>query len=282
MQNGKKHSNAKWTRWVKLTLLVYGSVGIAVYYLQDKVFFHPKPVASHQQYAFAHPFKEVMIPVDDQTSYSLVQFTTASPKGVVLYFHGNQDNVEHYAAHAPAFTKNGYELWMIDYPGFGKSTGTLTEEILYEQALQVYQVARARFSAEHIIIYGRSLGSGIATQLASIRNCRRLVLETPYYSFTSLADRYLWMYPTSRMIKFKMPTYQFLEKVTAPVTVFHGTDDGIIPIENARKLQPLLKPADEFVTIEGGSHNNLGTYPQLKKKLDSLLLAPATPVVTAL
>jgi uncharacterized protein len=283
MQNGKVYSSKnKWMRWLKISLLVYGVIGIAAYYLQDTVFFHPKKVAAQQAYSFSQPFKEVVIPVDNNTTYSLVQFTTPAAKGVVLYFHGNQDNVTHYATNAPAFTKNGYEVWMVDYPGFGKSTGTLNEETLYQQALQVYQVARARFAPAEIIIYGRSMGTGIATQLASIRDCKRLILETPYYSFTSLADRYLWMYPTSQMIKYKLPTYQFIEKVAAPITIFHGTDDGIIPFDNAKKLKPLLKHADEFVTIDGGSHNDLTSFSQLRTKLDSLLATPAAPVISSL
>jgi uncharacterized protein len=283
MQSDKVYSSKnKWRGWLKISLLVYGVVGIAAYYLQDTVFFHPKKIAAHQAYAFSQPFKEVVIPVDNNTTYSLVQFTTPAPKGVVLYFHGNQDNVTHYATNAPAFTKKGYEVWMVDYPGFGKSTGTLKEETLYQQALQVYQVARARFAPAEIIIYGRSMGTGIATQLASIRDCKRLILETPYYSFTSLADRYLWMYPTSQMIKYTLPTYQFIEKVAAPITIFHGTDDGIIPFDNAKKLQPLLKRADEFVTIKGGSHNDLTSFSQLRTKLDSLLATPTLPVISSL
>jgi len=277
MHQVKKISRKKVAmRVLKIGLLTYSAIGIAAFYLQDKVFFHPKPVAAHIDYSFSIPHKEVTIPVDNKTSYHLVQFTATAPKGVVLYFHGNQDNVEHYAANAPMFTRNGYDVWMVDYPGFGKSTGKLEEEVLYQQALQVYKLARSQYQPQQIIVYGRSMGTAVATQLASIRDCKRLILETPYYSFTSLADRYLWMYPTSRIIKYKMPTYEYISNVTAPITIFHGTNDGIIPLENARRLQPLLKQEDEFVLVAGGSHNNLGTYQQVKNKIDSLLATPAS------
>lgn len=265
----------KWVRGVKIGLLVYCSIGIAAYYLQEKFFFHPATIEANKAYKISQPHREVIIPYDSRTNYSLIQFTTRdTAKGVVLYFHGNQDNAEHYAANAPAFTSKGYEVWMVDYPGFGKSTGTLTEAALYQQALEVYKMARVRFAPGDIVIYGRSLGSGIATQLASIRDCKSLVLETPYYSFTSLARRFLWMYPVDQMMKYKFPTYSFLEKVTAPVTICHGTDDGVIPFSNAKRLEPILKPQDEFVTVEGGSHNDLSSSPQLRHKIDSLLSAP--------
>ena len=73
------------------------------------------------------------------------------------------------------------------------------------------------------------------------------------------------------MIHYKIPSYEYLQQVIVPVTIFHGTSDGIIPYSNAQKLQPFLKPTDQFITIEGGSHNDLNDYPLYHQKLDSLL-----------
>ena len=142
---------------------------------------------------------------------------------------------------------------------------------MYEEALQVYQLARVKYKPEQIILYGRSMGTGIAAQLASVRDCRKLILETPYYSFTSITRILFWMYPVDALLHFKMRTHEYLPKVMAPVTIFHGTSDGVIPYFNASRLKGFLKPADEFITIEGGSHNNLNSYPEMQKKLDSLL-----------
>ena len=140
---------------------------------------------------------------------------------------------------------------MIDYPGYGKSTGPLSEQRLYDFADQLYKLAAARFATDSIVIYGKSLGSGIAAWLASRKNCRQLILETPYYSITSLCQRYFPIYPVGRMIHYKIPTYEYLQKVIAPVTILHGTADGVIPYSNAARLKPFLKPADKFITIEG-------------------------------
>jgi hypothetical protein len=73
------------------------------------------------------------------------------------------------------------------------------------------------------------------------------------------------------MVHYKLPTYQYLQNVIAPVTILHGTDDHIIPYRNANRLRPLLKPNDQFITIEGGGHNDLSTFPLFQQKLDSLL-----------
>ena len=137
--------------------------------------------------------------------------------------------------------------------------------------MQVYQLARIKYKPEQIIIYGKSLGTGIAAELASIRDCKRLILETPYKNIPSIFQQYLWMYPVNRMIRFKIPTNEFLTKVVAPVTIFHGTDDRMIPYKNALQLKETLKGIDEFITIKSGEHNDLNAFPLFRNKLDSLL-----------
>ena len=91
------------------------------------------------------------------------------------------ENINHYAAFSKNFTKHGYDVWMMDYPSFGKSTGPFDENTVYAEVLQVYKMVRAAgYSPGSIIIYGKSLGTGIAAQIASIRDCKRLILESPY------------------------------------------------------------------------------------------------------
>ena len=259
-------------RWIKILLMLYGLIGIAVYYLQDYILFHPEKMAKNHVYNFPVPHKEINIPYNDSANINIIQFTTVSPaRGVVLYFHGNRKNIAWYAKYAPNFTKKGYEVWMIDYPGYGKSTGALTEQLLYNYAEQLYKLAHSRFANDSIVLYGKSMGTGIAAWLASRKNCRELILETPYYSITSLSAHYFPIYPVGRMIHYKIPSYAYLQQVIVPVTIFHGTSDGVIPYSNAEKLKPFLKPADKFFTIDGGSHNNLNDFPLFHQKLDSLL-----------
>lgn len=258
--------------WLKIILIIYGIVGIALYYLQDKILFHPRPLAANYQWNFTYPYKEVNIPYTTTSRMNVIQFTADSvPKGVVLYFHGNKHHIGRYAKAVPSFTKKGWEIWMIDYPGYGKSTGNFTEKNLYDWALVVYKLARTRFQPNEIIIYGRSMGTGIAAQLASVRDCRYLILEAPYYSFPSIFNTYLPIYPYERIIKYDFPTYKYLPQVTAPVVVFHGTADEIIPYRNGKKLIPLLKKNDEFVTLTGASHNDLDSFSTYTYKLDSIL-----------
>ena len=260
-------------RWIKIVIVVYCLIGTALYYLQDKLLFHPVALSADSVYHFTQPFTETNIEYDAKTRFNIVAFTVPDSvrKGIVLYFHGNRENINHYAQFSNNFTKNNYEVWMPDYPGFGKSTGDFTEKLLYDEALQVYKMARIKYKPEQIIIYGKSLGTGIAAQLASVRDCKMLILETPYYSFTSLVRLPCFMYPVELLSHYKIPTHQYLQKVTAPVTIFHGSSDGVIPYFNAKRLKDILKANDTFITIEGGSHNDLNSFPLMQKKLDSLL-----------
>ena len=259
-------------KWFKILFLVYLAVGIALYFLQDKFIFHPKKLPADFAYQFGMPFREINLPVSAEKNLSIIQFTVPDSirKGIVLYFHGNRQNINRYARYAPGFTRSNYEVWMMDYPGYGKSTGKRSERVLYSDALLLYKMAISKVPAEQIILYGKSLGTGIAAQLASVRDCKRLILETPYYSMDALARHYFFMYPVMPLTKYTLPTYQHFEYIKAPITIFHGTKDGVIPFKQARWLTK-KNPGTILITIDKGRHNNLEEFPLFRQQLDSLL-----------
>lgn len=262
----------KYWKWFRIIALVYIMIGTALFFLQDKFIFRPKKLAADYQYQFDIPFREINLRVNDEKNISIVQFTVADSvsKGIVLYFHGNRTNINRYAKYATDFTGKGYEVWMIDYPGYGKSTGKRTEQVLYDDALVIYKMAISKVSAEHIIIYGKSLGTGIAAQLASKRDCKKLILETPYYSMDALAKHYFFIYPVMPMSKYSLPTYEHFQYIKAPINIFHGTNDAVIPLKHAKWLTE-KKPGTELIVIEQGGHNNLSGFSLYQDKLDSLL-----------
>lgn len=263
----------KWFRWLNILLAIYLLGGVAIYFFQDRILFHPEKRDRKTNYNFTVPFKEMNIALDDKYNMNVIRFTPPDslPKGVVLYFHGNKKNISWYAANAPLFTKNGYEVWMPDYPGYGKSTGDLTESKLYEYAMQLYLMARSKYEADSIVLYGKSLGTGIASWLAAKKSCKQVILESPYYSMTSLAAHYFPIYPVGKLLKYKIPSYEYLSIVNAPITIFHGSADGVIPYSNAQRLKEVLKPTDKFITITGGGHNDLPQSLVFIASLDSLL-----------
>src|SRR5215216_620060 len=119
----KNYRKKRW-RLLATVVSIYLVVGIILYFIQDKIIFHPKPLPRNYVFKFSQPFKEVNLIVEGNNNLNIVQFfTKEKPRGLVLYFHGNMDNIERYAPLASYFIKNNYEVWMIDYPGYGKTTG---------------------------------------------------------------------------------------------------------------------------------------------------------------
>ena len=121
--------------------------------------FNPITLSRDYQFTFDKPFEEINIPLNEKDNISLVKFlpSDSMTKGVVLYFHGNRSNIIRYSKYAGNFTKHGYEVWIVDYPGYGKTTGKFTEQKVYMQAMEVYQLAIVKFDSNHIIVYGKSL-----------------------------------------------------------------------------------------------------------------------------
>lgn len=272
----QKPFKKKLFRWIKAVIIIYCSIGIALYYLQEKFLFHPEQLAKDYAYQFDAPFEEVNIAFNEKDTMNMVKFFPKDTvrKGVVLYFHGNRENIGRYAKFTDVFLRHGYEVWMEDYPGYGKSTGNRTEKKLYQQAMELYKMAAGKYHSDSIVLYGKSFGTGIASYVAAQTNCRQLILETPYYSIPELFSCYAPIYPTQRMSIYKIPVNEYLQQVKYPVTIFHGTSDGVIPYRCAKKLKTVLKAADEFVTIEDGTHHNLYSFDVYQKKMDSLLNLP--------
>jgi len=260
-------------RWLRIFILIYCSVGIAIYYLQDYFLFHPEKLDRSYQFKFNQPFEEVNIPMNREDTINMIKFFPKEKpyRGVVIYFHGNMKNVERFAPFTEVFTKKGYEVWMPDYPGYGKSTGKLTEEKLYQQALQVQKLAMVSYHSDSIILYGKSLGSGIAAYAAAGTTNKMLILETPYSSIPDIFGCYAFMYPVKRMINYKIPTVDYLQEVHIPVTILAGTSDWVIPHRCASKLKQSLKTGDRFISITGANHNDLNRSTKYYQVMDSLL-----------
>lgn len=275
MKKGTKKRTDSILFWIKLLAGVYAGAAITLYFIQHKLLFHPQALPSDHQFKFKHDFEEITLRPDTQTSIHLVRFSPAKSiekKGAVIYFHGNSENINRYAVYADNFLKHGYEVWMMDFPGFGKSTGKMDIDLLNYTAGMIYdKVTEIGYSADDIVIYGKSLGTGFASKLASQKPCKRLILETPYYSLDYAASQYLWMFPVKYMMKYNITSHRYIRKVMAPITIFHGTNDGVVFYKNSQLLAQHFKKQDELITIEGGTHNDLNSFPLMQRKLDELL-----------
>lgn len=151
---------------------------------------------------------------------------------------------------------------MVDYRGFGKSTGKRTESDLLNDSQFVYDILRARHPEDHILVYGRSIGSGFATRLASDNTPRYLILDAPYYSFARVVKRFLPILPLRWVLRYHLRTDLWIKKVRCHTYIIHGTKDMLIPIRHSEHLQKLNPRRITLIRIEGGRHNNLPSFPE--------------------
>jgi len=241
---------------------------------QEQMIFHPEVLPRDYRYNFSDSFTEVNIPVAGAVINAL-HFRIPEARGVVLYLHGNAGSLRTWGDVARDFTSRGYELFIFDYRGFGKSTGRIdSESQLLDDALAVYERLRETTPAERIVVYGRSIGTGMAAWLARTGKPGLLILESPFYSLADLAAHHYPLLPRrliSLILKYPFPTDRWLPEVACPVYLIHGTKDDIIPYDAAVRLEKLIRSPHELIRIEGGGHNDLSEFGAYDQVLDRLL-----------
>lgn len=244
-----------------VTFGCYLLLTVLAFMLQEKLIFLPTQLEQEYVYTFEQNFEELFLTSKDGATLNALHFKVNNPKGIILYFHGNAGDLSRWGEVTSYFKQYQYDVLVMDYRTYGKSRGELSEDALYQDAALFYDKAKELFSEDKINVYGRSLGTTFATYVASKGNPKSLVLETPFYSVMAVAKKRYWFLPVERMLKYGFPTYRYMEDVNCPVTIIHGTDDGIVPYEHGLRLYKTLpKNQINMVTIPGGSHNNLIEY----------------------
>ncbi|MBO3100116.1 alpha/beta hydrolase [Gelidibacter pelagius] len=251
---------------------LYLMIGASLYLLQEKILFLPTVLPQDYQYEFNHPFEEVFLKTEADAVINAIHFKIENPKGVILYFHGNAGDLSRWGTIAEVFVNMDYDVLIMDYRTYGKSTGKLSEAAFYKDAQHCYDYLKASYSDSKITLYGRSLGTGIATYLASKNKAKQLILETPYYSMVDVAKSRFPFLPVEKLLQYKFPTNEFITSVECPIVVFHGTDDGVVPFESGKKLFDIApKLQATFVEIEGGGHNDLINFKVYRNGIEEAL-----------
>lgn len=239
--------------------------------LQRSLIFQSVSLPLDHQYNFDYPFQEKFLEMEDKSRVNYLVFEPRdSSKGVVLYFHGNAGNLDRWGKMHKDFTSRGYTFWVMDYPGYGKSGGSPSEQAMYDMAKLFYQKLLETYKEKELIIYGRSLGSAVASYLASKTEAQQLILETPFNNMETVFKSKIPV-PIALNLDYKFPNDEHIHWIEFPITIFHGTKDKVVPYESATQLKKELKVSDQFITIKGGGHKNLRTYKQYQEALDKIL-----------
>jgi len=161
----------------------YAILMLVVYLIQERFIFKPEKLKPDFVYKYNIPFKELFIDVALGVTINGLHFYAKEPLGLVLYFHGNTRSIKGWAKYAKDFYRYHYDVVLVDYRGFGKSTGRKSEKEMLNDVQVVYDTLAVQYREDHIIVYGRSLGSGFATKLANEKSPRYLIMDSPYYNF---------------------------------------------------------------------------------------------------
>lgn len=241
---------------VLLFVGLYCLLVLAMYIFQSRLLFFPnQPGRDHMH-----------VPTDIGLKYDAVRINTADSvildgwfvpadksRGVILFFHGNAGNISHRLDSIQIFNSLGLDTLIIDYRGYGASTGTPSEAGTYldAEAAWRYLVEEHRFSPQDIIIFGRSLGGAVAVHLASRQNPAALIVESTFTSVPDLAaELYPWL-PSRWLSRFQYNSLQKIKSVTCPVLVVHSSQDEIIPAAHGSRIFSEVQEPKEFLEISG-------------------------------
>ena len=249
----------------------YAVLMLDVYLIQERFIFKPEKLKPDFVYKYDIPFKELFIDITPDVTINGLHFYAKEPLGLILYFHGNTRSIKGWAKYAKDFYRYHYDVVLVDYRGFGKSTGRKSEKEMLNDVQVVYDTLAVQYHEHHIIVYGRSLGSGFATKLASDNSPRYLILDSPYYNFAKAVQRFIPILPMRFVLRYQLQTDKWIRKVNCHTYIIHGSKDWLIPISQSEKLQQLNPRKITLITIEGGGHNNLPSFPEYHNFLRDIL-----------
>lgn len=233
--------------------------------------FFPEKLPADYKFSFQGKFEEINFNTEENIFIHSLLFHSESPKGLILYFHGNAGSLASWSDVAHDFLPLGYDILIPDFRGFGKSTGSISsEKQLHHDAEFIFNEMLKKYPEEKIVIYGRSIGSGIAAKLAASHFPKALILETPFFNFTDVVGHYYPLLPSSFILKYKFENNLWIKQVQCPVFIIHGTNDEIVPYRSGKQLAELPGKIT-FFTIEGGMHNNLRAFKEFHEILNTAL-----------
>lgn len=231
----------------------------------------PEKLQQDFQFKYDIPFREYFFDIEPGVRINALHFFRKSPKGLLLYFHGNTKSIKGWAKYARDFYRYDYDVVLVDYRGFGKSTGKRSEQKMLSDMQFVYDKLREQYAEDHLIVYGRSMGSGFATKLACDNHPRYLILDSPYFNFLKVIERFLPMLPVRIVLRFQLRTDKWLPDVQCHTYIIHGTKDRLIPIRHSEKLQKINPKKITLIRIVGGRHNNLPSFDEYHNFIRDIL-----------
>ena len=249
-------SNLKW--FIVYALVGYAAVLALLYVTQRAMQYFPERFRTAPAAAGLPQAEEVVLDTTDGERLIVWHVPPRGNKPVALYFHGNGGSLRNRVDRFRALIEDGSGLVALSYRGYGGSTGTPSEEGLIADALAAYEFTSARYGSERIVLWGESLGSGVAVALAAQMPVGYLILQSPFTSAADVGAQTYWFVPVRLLMKDQFRSDLRIGKVAAPVLILHGDRDDIVPIALAERLYGLINAPKRFVRLADVGHNDVG------------------------
>ena len=218
-------------------------------YFPDKTRFRPADLGLPQA-------EEVVLQSADGERLIAWHVPPREGKPLIIYFQGNGGGLDLRAVRFSKLTSDGTGLLALCYRGYGGSSGSPSEAGIIRDAEAAYDFAAARYGQDRIVLWGESLGTGVAVALASEKPVARVVLESPYTSIADVAASIYWFMPVRWMIKDTFRSDERIAKVTVPVLIVHGERDNVVPITFGERLYDLIRSPKRFIRLPNAGHND--------------------------
>jgi uncharacterized protein len=249
-------------KWLLIVVSVAYACGLAVLFVVQRSFLFPIPTAARtapQAAGFPEAEEHQLTTADGEKV--IVWHVPAKPgHPVILYFHGNGDFLAGFFARFRDLIADGTGIVALSYRGYAGSSGQPSERGLSLDAAAAYAFTTARYSADKIVVWGFSLGTGVAVALAAEQPVGKLILEAPYTSTADLAASIFWFMPVRLVMRDQFRSDQRIARLKVPLLIMHGTNDRAIPIVFGERLFALAPEPKRMVRFPGGGHENLGNF----------------------
>jgi uncharacterized protein len=249
-------------KWIAIVLLIGYLAGLVVLYAKQRDMLFPiPPVGRITPDAAGLPeAEEHVLTTSDGEKVIIWHVSAKRGRPVILYFPGNGDFLAGRVSRFKGMTADGTGLVALSYRGYAGSSGAPSEEGLLRDAKAAYAFTTARYAAERIVVWGFSLGTGVAVELVSEQRVGKLILEAPYTSTVDVAASLFPIVPVRLLMRDPFHSDRRIARVSVPLLILHGTDDPAIPIRFGERLFSLAREPRQFVRFPGGGHDNLDQY----------------------
>ncbi len=256
-----------------ITLMAYGDSDLSK---EEKSIFRPAPVAMGHQYKLALAHKEVKLNRPDGAKLHGILFKSKKihkdPKQLIVFYKGRSGNVQHTPKYAKLFLPQGYDVLIFDYRGSGKSRGRLKESALLDDAVAWYDYGVKHYKKANVHVVGYSLGSAMASHVAPTRLLNRLTLIAPFKSAIDIArEDYSKLIANEIFMDYPFRSDKKLQKAARTyVTIFHGTEDDVIPFKSGQELYQGIAAHARFIPVKGANHTDLFTNKRVLAELSKI------------